>query len=369
MRLIVMRADTVSRVAWVCFGVIITLSVWQTAQMPLHMDCNWILTVAKRMLTGQKLYGIAGVDVNPPLIFHLMQIPVVLSQSWEITYKAGFLLFIYAIASVSLTLAYALLPQYQGREKAIVFGALLYGALVLCGYQFGQREHLLLLLALPYLLLAAQRLEGKKINPLKRMVFSVFAALGFCLKPHIFLLPAVLECFIAYRARRFSKIFSVEAWGMVLVLCSYCAFIVLRYPDYVNFHARTLTQLYAGFGSIENLKHNPYLPYALIILVMLVLLLAHSRKLLRMGTPQQRNLMQITLLSSVLFYFCAIIQWRFYAYHLLPAFIFILICFAQGIVLLRFKERLYSLGMALSIGLGLFYYENIGIMEKKGGWK
>ena len=133
-----MQANTKPHFTWVFFGAIMALSVWQNARMPLHMDCNWILTVAKRMIEGQQLYGAAGVDINPPLIFHLMQLSVLLSQTLDVSYKTGFLLFIYAVAGISLTIAYSLLPHYQGRAKAFVFGILLYGVLVFCGYSHSQ---------------------------------------------------------------------------------------------------------------------------------------------------------------------------------------------------------------------------------------
>jgi hypothetical protein len=351
--------NTNPRLAWIFFGAIMALSVWQNARMPLHMDCNWILTVAKRMIEDQQLYGAAGVDINPPLIFHLMQLPVLLSQTLDVSYKTGFLLFVYAVAGISLTTAYSLLPQYQGRAKAFVFGILMYGVLVFCGYQFGQREHLLFLFALPYLLLAVQRLDGIEVSPLKRILFSIVAAIGFCLKPHIFLLPAVLECFLAYRTRQFSKLFSFETISMAIVIIGYGAFTALVYPDYINFHARTLTELYAGFGSLEKFLENPQLVYMILISVLLLLCIHSAKPLFAVATPQQKNLLSISLISACVFYIGAAMQCRFYAYHLIPAFVMVLFCFAQGMVLTHFKNKIHSICLVSGILIGLVYYQNI----------
>ena len=65
------------------------------------------------------------------------------------------------------------------------------------GYDFGQREHLMAVAALPYLFLAARRIEGVPtgLRPDARRR-RCWPALGFALKPHFLAIPGLVEALV-----------------------------------------------------------------------------------------------------------------------------------------------------------------------------
>ena len=64
------------------------------------------------------------------------------------------------------------------------------------GQDFGEREHLLLLLALPYLLLAAARAVGREIPASHAVAIGLLAAAGLLIKPHFVLLWLAIEGYL-----------------------------------------------------------------------------------------------------------------------------------------------------------------------------
>jgi hypothetical protein len=84
----------------------------------------------------------------------------------------------------------------------------LLGVLILIapGYNFGQREHLMLMAALPYTAAAAVSLEGPRLRLPVAIAIGLFAALGFCLKPYFLFVPLCVEAWLALRNR------SLVAW-------------------------------------------------------------------------------------------------------------------------------------------------------------
>ncbi len=97
--------------------------------------------------------------------------------------------------------------------------------------QFAQREHLLVMLVLPYWFLTAVQCHGKMINQLQSIIITLFAALGFALKP-FFLVPWLLiEVYFflvnSYRLR-------IEFFIISGVLGCYMLSIVIWQPDYLQ---------------------------------------------------------------------------------------------------------------------------------------
>jgi len=67
------------------------------------------------------------------------------------------------------------------------------------GYDFGQREHLAVLMSLPYLAVAALRLQPAPVSRSWRSGVALVAAIGFAIKPHFLLVPALVEGLIFLR--------------------------------------------------------------------------------------------------------------------------------------------------------------------------
>ena len=116
---------------------------------PINHDVAAVLNFSGRWLQGERLY-VDLIDVNPPLIFVLNIIPAALAEILPLTAVQCFILcvLLLMLGAAMLTLrvlaALRLAPLLRHVTQAAMALTLL-GA----GYDFGQREHLMLIMALP----------------------------------------------------------------------------------------------------------------------------------------------------------------------------------------------------------------------------
>src|SRR5437764_8039915 len=133
---------------------------------PLNHDVGAVLQWSGRMLAGERLY-VDIADVNPPLIYWLNLIPAGLARLTHLPSPLVFTLTLLAAIAASLALARplfaALMPQ--GGFAVLVLPALtLFVLMIYPQGSFGQREHLLVILTLPYLLLATARAQSLPVT-------------------------------------------------------------------------------------------------------------------------------------------------------------------------------------------------------------
>ena len=124
---------------------------------PLNQDVAGVLQFSQRWLAGERLY-VDLIDVNPPLIFVLNLIPAAIAA---VTPLGGVLalqvcLFGYGGLCWLLTL-WSRDRTAEGPVERAFLDVLPALFLFSAGYDFGQREHLMALAALPYAIAAARR--------------------------------------------------------------------------------------------------------------------------------------------------------------------------------------------------------------------
>lgn len=214
---------------------------------PLNHDSAAVLTWAQRMVAGERLY-IDLIDVNPPMIFWLNLPPAAVAASTGIP-AAGLLVFWYALlTAVGLALA---LPSLTRRvspgERLGVIAAAIGAVLILPAHSFTQREHLLLALALPYLIHALGRAQGQTDR--KAWITAALFAIAVCLKPHFLLIPAGIEAFLlvqrGLRASLRDPIVPIMAGVGFLYLLA----VKLITPAYFSSILPMMADLYTGAGA------------------------------------------------------------------------------------------------------------------------
>jgi hypothetical protein len=102
---------------------------------------------------------------------------------------------------------------------------------VIPGPEFGQREHLLVTAALPYLCIFALNLDGARKQPLAETIAGVLAGLGCALKPQFLIAFALLELIGALHGQRLVRRLTISAATTVAV---YIAAILWFEPAYVT---------------------------------------------------------------------------------------------------------------------------------------
>lgn len=277
---------------------------------PLNHDVAAVLNFSVRWLEGERLYADL-IDVNPPLIFIINLVPAALGAWLPIDPVQALVGCVLGLIGLSMALAWKLMPQLGLPPMLrVVALATLPVTLLGAGYDFAQREHLLVILSLPYLILAALRAEGGRASPRLTLLVALLAALGFALKPHFLALPGLVELwvFCCLGPRRMWR--DPVPWIMGGVFSLYLASLPLIFPLYLNQVVPLVLDNYlalAGLTWWQLLTAERVLPLALLLPVLGVLAFA--------GGPILARPVALAALGA---FIAAYVQGRAWSYHLLP---------------------------------------------------
>jgi len=276
-------------------------------------DMAFLLYAAGRVLDGAKLYKDV-VEINPPLIVWL-NIPIVLAA--RATHLSEFL--VYRLASIAVvgglfSLCYRIVRWYVFPDEP-AYGR--YCLLLLCfalfplaGEDVGQREHFVLALLAPYILVVAGRLRGREPLVGEAVGLGMLGGIAIALKPHFALAWLGLEAFrLAHRSQRLTP----ELMGTLLFLIGYAVTVILVTPEFLTMASALgptyLLYLRAPFYSLFLLA-----PGALLVFVALL-----GAMVLR---PSSRDRVLWTLLAIevVACFLSGVAQQKGLRYHFYPSF-------------------------------------------------
>jgi hypothetical protein len=181
-------------------------------------DMAFLLYTAGRVLDGARLY-VDVVEINPPLIVALNLPAVLLARALGVSDIAVLRLLLSmallgSLAFSAWALRLALGVDRTGLRPLVLL--LAFALFLAPGNDFGQREHLLVALALPYVLLAVARADGRPAAALPAFAAGLLAGIGLALKPHFLLVWVAIEGYAAWRLRASRP--SHEAVGAVAFL-------------------------------------------------------------------------------------------------------------------------------------------------------
>lgn len=230
-------------------ALLLAVSLWLGARSVfaslLNHDVAWLLYLAGKVLQGARLY-VDYPEVNPPLIVWLNLPLAYAAQQAGLAPATVLRLAVLALAVASVGWTAAILRRSLGSGPAwcgLLFAA--YAAIALPGYDFGQREHLALLLVLPYLGGAVLRLEAELLSCRHAMAAAACAAVGLALKPHFLLVPLLVEGLLLWHGRRLP-------WRETLLMGAlgalYGVLVLWLAPDYLSMLA-LLSRSYWNYAS------------------------------------------------------------------------------------------------------------------------
>lgn len=215
-----------------------------------NVDSVWLHYITQQALGGKRLY-IDLIETNPPLalLFHLPAALAgkILSLSAG-TEKILYLLTVTSTCVFSLWVSYrviersALEPPYRHSLAACMLIALGYLSHHI-GF-FGEREHMIVVLILPWLLsswLAPVRLKRWEI-----MAVGLMAALGFAIKPYFYPLWIATECL---RKKLAVKQYFTDPLNQIIAAFAFLyGFVILVFfPDYLTSVLPLLLEAYGAF--------------------------------------------------------------------------------------------------------------------------
>jgi hypothetical protein len=301
-------------------------------------DQLWFLLMAHRWLAGAQIYGPQAFDSNPPGIVWLSAIPILLAQTLHLSTTVTAKLLVILAESAASVLSFHFLRLSRPKRELTLrtsyeLPALLFAAFILFylapARDFGQRDHILSFLILPYLLAAAVP-PALHRQTAARSLAGIAAAIGICLKPHHALIVLAVELSLllipslsnrAPWATRFRRLLRPEPILITLLGLAYLAAIHHLTPLYFTLALPTLRDTYWAIGGLS-------LP-ALLIQAIELALLAAAAVILFAQFRHQSPAITLLLIAGLAAFAAYLIQGTGWYYQQLPA----IACFGAALTL------------------------------------
>ena len=281
-----------------------------------NLDAAWYLYVAQRVLAGAHLYRDI-IEINPPLIVALSIPPAWLAHALGVLDLTVYNLATAALALAVVAFAARLLtrlgedgPGRAGPRRILILLCLA-ALFPMAAADFGQREHLLLALVLPYLCLSAVRAEGRSASRAQAVSAGVMAAVGLALKPFYLPLWAVVEAYLILGRRAGPPWRRAETVTIAATLLAYGLAVVLCAPGYVTL-AERLGPVYTALLRESPLRILATPDGVLPLLAALAMVATPTAA----GWRGLRDVMVVAVLTSLA---AVLLQQKGWSYHYYPA--------------------------------------------------
>jgi hypothetical protein len=288
---------------WALAGIILgAVILWLIFRhLPPSHDVAWLMEGTRRWMAGARLYDDIR-ELNPPLIFYDMAI---------LSFGTNRLSFFVA-GVCAATLASSLwIARHHGPWLGFgVFLSMSFAGLI----EFGQREHLLLIFVIPYLLARGSNRE--------RMLLGLWAFLGVGLKPYFLLvvgLPALVEAW-----RNWRSLFETQK----LALGGACAaYVIASYFFYPTYFREIIPQAAAAYSAYGRPSPPLLTVFQTLVIIPFILLADAERRPLAAAT-----------VGAIASYY---LQGRFWPYHFITAA-------GLGMILCFWQRRLAYWGVLIA---------------------
>lgn len=307
----------------------------------LNSDVSWLLTVSERMLDGQQLY-IDIYELNPPMSAFLYLPYVALARTFGLTPElitvSAILLLVLLSSAFSIRLIRQEVPLSGG---ALLWLILVVALTILPGRDFGQREHIAVILLLPAIAVSVLRSMGRSPRPSHSLLAGVAIGLVMTIKPH-FALPVLFVALAsAAHARSWRPILNEEHVLGGVILAVYCLVVWTCFPSFFSTMLPLASAAYlADRQSLLNLLlgRETWLSWLMIVSILLL----YRRDM--------RNIPNLQLLAAAAgFFMVFVLQGKGFGYHALPVQILVSVVFARCLLAGSAGIRLAALPLALML--------------------
>jgi len=172
-----------------------TCYFWLKNPLLMGSDQALLLAISQMMLDGKQLYTQIH-EINPPLILYINLIPAVICRVFHVTAAHALAVLVLGWTLLSVSLAALCAHRHRDDDQSFYFLPLLMLFLFFIKsdiIDFGQKEQLLCISYLPFLLVRYFRWNDKKIGSVMAVICGVLAGIGICLKPYFLLIAATPE--------------------------------------------------------------------------------------------------------------------------------------------------------------------------------
>lgn len=224
--------------------------LYQAVAIRTNADVAWYLYAGGQILDGARL-GEDIVEVNAPLVIVLSMGIEGLARLIGVSATALFPWLITVLSCMSLAVCAPLSRPWSANVRQWFLIGLAFVLLIDVGGMLGQREHLLVILVMPYFCSLVREADGRPMRPSAAALVGIAAAIGFGLKP--FFLPAWvgLEAYLLVR-RGASALCRAQFVAMLAAFLIYAAGVLIWTPDYITFAIESLSlyRAYQPYGDV-----------------------------------------------------------------------------------------------------------------------
>ncbi len=340
------------------FVVIIFLGAWLLqATLLTNVDVSWLLEASRRMLNGGT-YTNDLFENNPPWILYFYSPPVLFTKLFSVSIIYSIRIYIFFLAAIALSIIYPLLQKIFLQQDLSIARLLLITLtllfVILPQYDFGQREHLLLMLSLPYFLMVSLRLQSETFNPYFAFSVGMLAATVFIMKPYFLAAPGFVEIYYLTKKKSLWAWLRPEISALLVLLAIYAAILTLRHPDYLRL-VMPFALHWCYLGTKEPwplVLFNHQTTYCLLMSLFCLASFEINR---------YKSFTIVLLLALAGFFVSYVIQQEDWPYHLLPAYylaIFLGVFVFSTYVVLPNKKNYLSILMLFFIYVLIMYLQS-----------
>ena len=215
-------------------------------------DESWLLYAAGRMLDGTQLYGPKLIETNPPLILWFSALPALLAKLLHASPLGMFQGLVCALIGLSTAWTLRILRStgiVRGRMMACVAAIVILAIESSCtnSTDFGEREHLLVLLLLPYVLAAILN-AARTLSAWERIGLGVAGGLAVCFKPQQTLIVIGLELLLVLWQRNARRLWRLETISLTFIVLAYLVLVEVATPLYIHQIVPLLRDTYLPYG-------------------------------------------------------------------------------------------------------------------------
>lgn len=282
---------------------------------PLNHDVAYFVALAGRLLDGGS-FGREIMDMNPPHVWWFSAVQVWIARQVGLRIDAVASVFTALMAALSL-ITVERLVNFERMARNLFVPLVASLVLFAPGYDFGQREHWMLLLTLPYIVACGYRLSGTPLPPSSGVVIGIAACVGFCLKPYLLLVPVACEIWILARTRQPSLLLRPETVAMAITGLVYAGLIVVYARSYLEIEVPAALLGYWSYKS--PMRDVLIMATVLLAPTAMLLLIVHRSRCQNDRVPPLAELCAVAGAASLV---AALIQMKPWSYHFLPGIMF-----------------------------------------------
>lgn len=210
------------------------LAILQQALVMPNADIAWLLTVADRMLDGQRLY-VDVIETNPPASVYLYWPAAALARILPL--RAEVIVDAMVLAAIAGSLWFCAgtlraLPNFTANEHRRMLVSTSAILMLLPAACFGEREHIALIAVLPCLCIATLRGHAMDIPWPRIIVTGLCGGLALVIKPHFALALAPVWLLVSLTRADWRLLFAPEVLIAGTVAVAYATETLIVHPAF-----------------------------------------------------------------------------------------------------------------------------------------